>query len=100
MRSPPSGIPFFAVIFRMSLPAFSLICSMRAWAGPNPDQRSLILPPVAADTQDPGGWHLSGKSASHLCSSIARQGWVYVFDPGQDTPHQVGRAAEPPIAEQ
>jgi hypothetical protein len=28
MRKPPSGMPFFAVIFRIKAAAFSLICSI------------------------------------------------------------------------
>ena len=42
IRRPPSGMPLRAVIFRMSCPAFSLICSMRPrrTCGPAPESRS------------------------------------------------------------
>jgi hypothetical protein len=50
MRSPPSGIPFFRVIFLMSRAAFSLIWSMP----PDPELRpnqSYIIPPLAVGNQ-------------------------------------------------
>src|SRR5215471_2726785 len=85
MRRPPSGIPFFAVIFRMSFPAFSLMCSILPWV-PNPDQKSLILLPVVFRVQGP--------------RSVTWQSGIYLVDPAEDAARQVRRVGEPVLPEE
>src|SRR5215471_7548131 len=89
MRSPPSGIPFFDVIFRMSFPAFSLMCSMPWLTGPLTPTRKVLFYPLR------GG----ARKTNKRFRLVARLSRIYLVDPGEDTARQV-RGRESAFPEQ
>src|ERR1051325_7749787 len=79
IRRPPSGIPFLAVIFRMSFPAFSLMCSILRGPQPRPEESYFTARCI------PGA----------SFKSVAGEGGIYLVDPAQDTAGQVHGPGEP-----
>ena len=79
MRSPPSGMPFLAVIFRMSLPALSLIWSMvPCWPVIRPEES-----------------YISVRSAANEQALNSGQGCVYLADPRRIPPVRLARCSKP-----
>src|SRR5688500_15033226 len=79
IRRPPSGSPFLAVIFLMSLAAFSLISTIGSRGASNYDHNSPSLLPKAKGTTP----------SSFGDSEDAANTWYKVSHRGR--PHRVGR---------